>query len=119
MAQKKNPLVIGGSTYINGKFVSKRHVAQALKDTGFVVLAKPPKDADADLALGRILGKRDSIGLQTLAKKRGMAVKSIDDLMKPARAKSALMKALRASDKKLLSSEAKLLEELTPKKKSA
>lgn len=95
---KKKPIVLTGVFVIDGKFVSKVHVAAALTATGTEVLKTlPKKGSDAKVAVGSMMGKKKTNGLLLTAGSRGIEAMNFADLVNP-RFKSALAKVLRASD---------------------
>lgn len=94
---KKKPIVLTGVFTIDGRFISKVHVAKALIATGTPVLKSLPKDNQARVAVGAMMGRRKTNALLLTAGGRGVEVVNFDDLVSD-RFKTALAKALRASD---------------------
>lgn len=97
MKKKTLPLVLTGVFTIDGKFISKCHIAAALTATGTEVLKALPKDNSAKVAVGSMMGARKTNALLLTAGSRGIEVVNFDELVSD-RLKKELAKALRASD---------------------
>ena len=95
---KKKPIVLTGVFTVDGKFISKCHIADALSATGTTVLKSlPKKGTNAKVAVGSMMGKKKTNGLLLTAGSLDIEVMNFDEFVND-RFKAALAKALRASD---------------------
>ncbi len=107
-------LVLTGSMYVDGQFVSKKYVADVLAASGCTILKSLPKDGKATVVVGRILGKRKGTALTLTAGERGFESVDFQSLVTP-KFKASLARTLPKDG--LLTSEKKWLESRRKSKK--
>ena len=112
---KKN-IVLTGSLYVDGQFVSKKYIASVLAASGCTILKSlPKKGSDAKVVVGRVLGKRKGTALTLTAGERGFEQVDFQTFVTP-KFKASLARTLPTDG--LLTSERKWLESRRKSKKA-